>query len=252
MRTIIIDDEQDNVRLLTGQLKRHCPTVTVVGQFTDSSEGLAAIQQRQPQLVFLDIEMPIMNGFQLLERVGAITFQIVFVTAYDQYALQAFRFSALDYLLKPVDTIDLLNAVRRAELSQQVMPGQLDLLRQFYGPDRSSGTPSALPSRLALPQANGLTFVEISNILYVEAEGNYALFVMKTGERYLVSKTLSAMQEMLESRNFLRVHRQYIVNLDHIRRLVRGEGMYLVLSNEMTVPVARPQKERLLERFGLI
>lgn len=255
MKVIIIDDEPDNVALLALQLARHCRQVEVVGQFTDSPSALLAVPTLHPDLLFLDIEMPMFNGFQLLEKLGNITFQVVFVTAYDQYAVQAFRFAALDYLLKPVDTVDLVKAVQRAEQARphngstaaSGWPEQFELLQAHY-----SKSGSAPPARIALPHANGLTFVETSQILYAESDSNYTNFVLANGEKYLVSKTLGDVQDMLESRNFLRVHRQYIVNLDHIKRLVRGEGTYLVLNNGTSIPVSRQQKDRLLERFGWV
>ena len=261
LRTIIIDDEPDNVQLLALQLARHCPQVEIIGQFTDSPSALQALRILKPTLVFLDIEMPMLNGFQVLEQLGEVPFQVIFVTAYNQYAVQAFRFSALDYLLKPVDTVDLVKAVRRAEQisplyqrnagTSPALPAQLDLLRNWYIPQApGSGPPTILPAKMALPHANGLTFIEINQILYAESDSNYTSFVMETGEKYLVSKTLGDVQEMLETRNFLRVHRQYIVNLDHIKRLVKGEGTYLILTDGSSIPVSRQQKERLMERFG--
>ena len=259
MRTIIIDDEPDNVKLLALQLARHCPQVEIVGQFTDSPSALVALRALRPALVFLDIEMPMLNGFQLLEQLGEVPFQIVFVTAYDQYAIRAFRFSALDYLLKPVDTVDLVNAVKRAEQATQSVPppawsAQLDLLRGWYmAPVAGSTTGpmgTALSGKIALPHAHGLTIVETSQILYAESDSNYTNFVLENGEKYLISKILGDVQEMLESRSFLRIHRQYVVNLDHIKRLVKGEGTYVVLTNGASIPVARQHKDRLLERFG--
>lgn len=245
MKALIIDDEPDNVRLLALQLARHCPQVDIVGQFTDSIEGLKAIQQLQPSLVFLDIEMPLMNGFQLLEKVGEITFNIVFVTAYDQYAVRAFRFSALDYLLKPVDTVDLVAAVRRAEQTPRINPQQLDLLRQNY----SVAGPSS-PGRIALPHASGIVFVDTKHIIYCEADSNYTRFYLENGEQYVVSKTLGDVQDVLETKDFLRVHRQFMVNLNHIQKLIKREGTYLLLTNGVSIPVARQQKDRLMERFG--
>jgi two-component system LytT family response regulator len=252
MTAIIIDDEPDNVALLALQLARHCPQVAVIGQFTDSPSALVALRTQRPSLIFLDIEMPMLNGFQLLEQLGEVSFQVVFVTAYNQYAVRAFRFAALDYLLKPVDTIDLVNTIRRAEqvgTAGVVGSAQLDLLRTWY-PGSAPG--SAMPTKIALPHANGLAFVETSQILYAESDSNYTCFVLESGEKYLVSKTLGDVQDMLETRNFLRVHRQYVVNLDHIKRLVKGEGTYLVLTNGVSIPVSRQQKERLLERFGWV
>ncbi|WP_375444629.1 LytR/AlgR family response regulator transcription factor [uncultured Fibrella sp.] len=257
LRTVIIDDEPDNVQLLALQLTRHCPQLELVGQFTDSPSALPALRTLRPDLVFLDIEMPMLNGFQLLEQLGEFAFQVVFVTAYNQYAVRAFRFAALDYLLKPVDTIDLVNTVRRAEQASltTTLTGstQLELLRAWYPQQHLPGNvPAALPTKMALPHANGLTFVATSQVLYAESDSNYTNFVLTTGEKYLVSKTLGDVQEMLESRNFLRVHRQYVVNLDHIKRLVKGEGTYLVLTNGTSIPVSRQQKDRLMERFGWV
>ncbi|GAA4466776.1 LytTR family DNA-binding domain-containing protein [Nibrella saemangeumensis] len=251
MKALIIDDEPDNVRLLALQLNRHCPQVEVVGQFTDSTEGLRAIQVLRPALVFLDIEMPIMNGFQLLERVGEVNFHIVFVTAYDQYAVRAFRFSALDYLLKPIDTVDLIATVRRAETTARISPQQLELMRQYHPLGTTASSP-ATKGRIALPHASGMVFVDTKQIVYCEADSNYTRFHLESGEQYMVAKTLGDVQEVFETRNFLRVHRQYMVNLEHIQKLVKGEGTYLILSNGTSIPVARQQKERLMERFGWV
>ena len=251
MKAIIIDDEPDNVRLLSLQLARHCPQIDLVGQFTDSTDGLRAIQALQPGLVFLDIEMPIMNGFQLLERVGDITFHIVFVTAYDQYAVRAFRFSALDYLLKPIDTVDLIATVRRAETTARINPQQLELMRQYY-PSGAAGGNSFAKGRIALPHASGMVFVDTRQIIYCEADSNYTRFHMEGGEQYMVTKTLGDVQDVLETRDFVRVHRQFMVNLEHTLKLVKGEGTYLLMTNGANIPVARQQKERLMERFGWI
>ncbi len=251
MKAIIIDDEPDNVRLLALQLARHCPQIDLVGQFTDSTDGLLAIQNLLPGLVFLDIEMPVMNGFQLLERVGEINFHIVFVTAYDQFAVRAFRFSALDYLLKPIDTVDLIAAVRRAETTARINPQQLELMRQYH-PSGSAGVHSFAKGRIALPHASGMVFVDTKQIIYCESDSNYTRFHLEGGEQYIVSKTLGDVQDVLETRDFVRVHRQFMVNLEHIQKLVKGEGTYLLLTNGVSIPVARQQKNRLMERFGWI
>lgn len=254
MKALIIDDEPDNVRLLALQLNRHCPQIELVGQYTDSPEGLRAVQTLQPGLVFLDIEMPIMNGFQLLERIGEINFHIVFVTAYDQYAVRAFRFSALDYLLKPIDSVDLIATVQRAENTARINPQQLELMRQYYPVSVGSGGGSARssPGRIALPHANGMVFVDTKQIIYCEADSNYTRFYLENGEQYMVSKTLGDVQDVLETREFARVHRQFMVNLNHIQKLVKGEGTYLLMTNGVSIPVARQQKDRLMERFGWI
>lgn len=245
MKAIIIDDEQDCVKLLSLQLKMSCPQIEVVAECSQSMEALKSIQLLKPEVVFLDIEMPRMNGFQLLEAVGDIDFALVFVTAYDKFAVKAFRYSAVDYLLKPVDTKDLQDCVRKIEKHNRLDQRQIMLLKsQYTSPHKN------LPDKIALPFKNGVTFVQIADILYCESDDNYTKFHLKNGYTSLVSKTLRDIQEVLEERNFLRVHRQFLVNLDQINRYVKGEGNYLVMNNDFTIPVARNQKDRLVERFG--
>lgn len=244
-KAIIIDDEADSVKLLTLQLKMYCPQVQVIAGCTDTADGLQQIKTLQPNIVFLDIEMPVMNGFQLLEKLGTINFSLVFVTAYDQFAVKAFRFSALDYLLKPIDGKDLQAAVQKAMQRHWPVQQQLTMLK-----DQVQGTQKSHPGKIALPYQNGVSFVEVENIVYCESENNYTRFYTTDGQQHLVSKNLGDIQDVLEDRNFVRVHRQYLVNLDHIKKYVRGEGNYLVLSNDANIPVARSQKEKLIERFG--
>ncbi len=244
LRAIIIDDEPDCVKLLALQLKMYCPQVEVVAECISSEAGFLKIKQLHPDLVFLDIEMPVMNGFQLLEKLGHIQFSLVFVTAYDQFAVKAFRCNALDYLLKPIDGKDLKTAVEKA---MQQKPGtqQVQFLKeQLHGGEKFQ------PDKIALPYQNGVTFTEIKSVLYCESENNYTRFFVAGGQQCMVSKTLGDIQEVLEGRNFVRVHRQYLVNLDHIKKYVRGDGNYLIMSNDENIPVARNKKEKLIERFG--
>jgi len=244
LKAIIIDDEPDNVKLLALQLKLYCPEVLVVAECTRSVDGLSKINELAPDIVFLDIEMPVMNGFELLEKVGQVNFQIIFVTAYDQFAVKAFKFSALDYLLKPIDTRELQAAVAKAVVNPKTDNRQLDLLKQQIGGDR------ALPDKIALPFQNGVVFTEISKVIYCEADNNYTKFFLTGGKQHLVAKTLRSIQEILEERNFLRVHRQYLIHLDHITKYVKGEGNYVVMSDGKSIPVARNQKDKLIARFG--
>ncbi|WP_428666653.1 LytR/AlgR family response regulator transcription factor [Runella sp.] len=248
MKAIIIDDEPDCVKLLALQLKMYCSQVDVVAECSSSEEGLKAIRAQQPDVVFLDIEMPKMNGFQLLEMVGDLNFAVVFVTAYDKFAVKAFKFSAIDYLLKPTDAKDLQAAVQKVERSRRTDSRQLELLRQqLLSPQNPT---KVFPEKIALPHQNSVVFVELKSVLYCEADNNYTLFFLEGGQKYLVSKTLRDIQDTLEERNFLRVSRQHLVNLDRIVKFMKGEGNYLVMSDGFTVPVARSQKEKLMERFG--
>ena len=245
LKAIIIDDEPDCVKLLALQLKMYCPQVVVAAECTSSEDGLQKIVELSPGIVFLDIEMPVMNGFQMLEKLSDIQFSLVFVTAYDQFAVKAFRFSALDYLLKPIDGKDLKAAVQKAENRLGPDKQQLNMLKQ-----QVQGTDRNYPDKIALPYQNGVTFAYIKTIIYCESKNNYTRFHTTDSQQYMVAKTLGDIQEVLEEKNFLRVHRQYLVNLYHIKKYVRGEGNYLLMSNGQSIPVARNQKERLIERFG--
>jgi two-component system, LytTR family, response regulator len=244
-RAIIIDDEPNAIGLLSLRLSQHCPQVEVVATCTSSLEGLQAMVTHQPDLLFLDIEMPRMNGFQLLEAVADLSFSLIFVTAYDRFALKAFRYSAVDYLLKPIDTGELVQAMNKVEKQRPTTVEQVDYLRQqFSTPGRS------LPDNIALPYQNGVAFVALKDVLYCESDDSYTKFYVADGQHYLVTKTLKEIQELLEERNFLRVHRQFMVNLGQIRKFVRSDGSYLVMANGQSIPVSRSHKDRLTERFG--
>lgn len=243
LKAIIIDDEPDCVQLIALQLKTHCPQIQVQGLFTSPEEGLEAIRKMEPDLLFLDVEMPRMNGFQLLEQLEDISFSLIFVTAYNEFALKAFRFSALDYLLKPLNIIQLVEAVRKAEKRQRIDQRQLDLLRYQLKEGQ-------YPSKIAVPFHSGVVFVELKELVYCEADSNYTKLFLNNGKSYLLSKTLREVQEVLEERNFLRVHRQYLINLDHIKMYHKGDGSYLVMTGDITISVAKNQKERLVQKFG--
>ncbi|MDB5239948.1 MAG: DNA-binding response regulator [Spirosoma sp.] len=243
LKALIIDDEPDCVQLLALQLAEHCPQVQVLSQLTNPEEGLQAIHNLTPDVVFLDVEMPRMNGFQLLEKLDDISFSLIFVTAYNEFALRAFRFSALDYLLKPLSIPHLVEAVRKAEKRQRIDQRQLDLLRYQLKEGQ-------YPSKIAVPFQAGVVFVELKELVYCEADSNYTKLFLSNGKNYLLSRTLREVQEVLEERNFLRVHRQYLINLDHIKTYHKGDGSYLVMTGEVSIPVARNQKDRLVQKFG--
>jgi two-component system LytT family response regulator len=240
-KTIIIDDEPDSIKLLELQLEQNCPNVEIVGSSTSSIKGLNEIERLQPDLVFLDIEMPVMNGFELLEKVLHLSFSVIFITAYNQYALKAFRFNAVDYLVKPVDTNDLIEAV--AKVSNRVKPTQVQLTQMRQ---QLRGEPA---TRIAIPgQQGGISFISLNDIIYSEASNNYSKLILADGTFFLISKTLKDVQQVLEEEHFLRVHRQYIVNLNHVKQFNRNEGV-LTMNNGDNIPIARNQKERLIERY---
>ncbi len=243
LKAILIDDEPDCVHLLARELAAHCPQVQVIGQTTSSEDGLRLIQVLQPDLVFLDIEMPRQNGFQLLEKVGEIFFQLIFVTAYNEYAVKAFRFSALDYLLKPIDVAELQAAVRKAARRQGIDGQQIRFLERQIQQQQPA-------DKIAVPYQNGVVFLPLNEILYCEADNNYTRVIATQKRQFLLTRTLREVQQVLEERHFMRVHRQYLINLDQIKMFVKGEGQYLIMNNEVNIPVARQQKEKLVQRFG--
>lgn len=240
LRTIIIDDEPDGVHLLQMQLQQHCPQALVVGSYTNAVKALEEIGSLKPDLLFLDIEMPLLNGFELLEKLSPIHFNIVFVTGYNQFALKAFKFNALDYLVKPVDTAELIEAVAKAEKQARPDALQLALLQK-----QLRGEPI---TKIAISGPHGVAFIDLSEIIYCEASNNYSKMILTARRQLLISKTLKDVQEVLEEGYFLRVHRHYMVNLNHVKQFNRHEGM-LVMDNEDIVPIARHQKEDFIEKY---
>lgn len=242
IKALIIDDEPDSTELLRMQLQHNCPGVEVVEVFHSAVKALDAIEKINPDLIFLDIEMPVMNGFELLARLPGLQSSIIFITAYNQFAIKAFKFNAVDYLVKPVDTTELINAVERVPLKTLPDPAQMNNLQKQLG-----GEPI---SRIAIPHAKSIVFVELDDVLYAEAKNNYTKLLLINGTGYTISKTLGDVQEVLEERQFLRVHRQFIINLKKIKQLYRGDNMYVVMDDGTNIPVARTQKEKLVERFS--
>jgi two-component system, LytTR family, response regulator len=246
MTAIIIDDEPNAVELLALRLAQKCPQVDVLASCTSSIRGVEAILQHKPDIVFLDIEMPQLNGFQVLEAVAELDFALIFVTAYDKFALKAFRYSAIDYLLKPIDLEELKAAVTKVEKHKKTSKAQIGLLKENFNHFQNR----SLPDKIALPYQNGVSFVPITDIIYCEADDNYTKFHLDNKQEYLVTKPLKDIQETLEERGFMRVHRQYLINLNQIKKYVKGEGNYLIMSNEVSIPVSRSNKEKLIEHFG--
>ncbi len=240
LRTIIVDDEPDSIKLLQLQLAQHCPEIELADTYTSSVKALPGIEKLQPDLIFLDIEMPVMNGFELLEKILHLHFSVIFITAYNQYALKAFRFNAVDYLVKPIDAHDLTEAVAKAASRIKPSATQLSLMQK-----QLRGEPA---TRIAIPSSQGVSFIDLNEIVYSEASNNYSKIILLNGSRLLISKTLKDVQEVLEEEHFLRVHRQYIINLNHVKQFNRNDGI-LTMDNGDHIPIARNQKERLIERY---
>jgi len=244
INAIIIDDERHSCDALKMLLSKCCPQVQVRGTCYSGADAIEKINELKPDLIFLDIEMPHMNGFQMLEQIPKIDFEIIFTTSYDQYAITAFKFSALDYLLKPVDREELQKAVQR--VSKKINPPvseQLEILLQKIN------QPAQSVQRIALPTMQGLEFIPVESIINCTSNNNYTEFFLTDKKKLLVSRTLKEVEDMLADHSFLRVHNSHIVNLNAITRYVKGEGGYLVMTDGSTIDVSRSRKELLMQRL---
>jgi two-component system LytT family response regulator len=225
-------------------LQKHCPEIRVVAQFNDPVQGAEYLKANPPQLLFLDIEMPRLNGFDLLQRLQPLSFQVVFTTAYNQYALRAIKLSALDYLLKPIDAEELKSTVQKAlQLGRAPEWRQVELMENT----RTSAEP---PKKVALSTLEGLLFVEVADIAHCQSDGSYTRLYMGNKEEILLSKSIKEVGEILTQCGFLRIHHSFLVNLDHIQRYIRGEGGEIVMRNGQHIPVARSKKQEFLDRVA--
>jgi len=241
IHALIVDDEPDCCDVLVMLLEKHCPEVHIEAVCHSAKEALAAFARHRVQLVFLDIEMPHMNGFELLQQLPHTHFELIFTTSYDQYALKAIRFSALDYLLKPVDREELKAAVKKAAARlQSPLPQQLEILLQKIH------QPPARINRIALPTMEGLQLIPVDSIISCASSSNYTTLALKDAHKLVVSRTLKEIEEMLGEYGFFRVHHSYLVNLNEIRKYIKGEGGSLIMSDGSSIDVSRSKKEALL------
>ncbi len=243
IRAIIIDDEQESRNTVINILNNFCKNIQVVAQAENVKAGIEIIEKENPDVVFLDIQMPDGTGFDLLEELVEVNFQVIFVTAYDQYALKAIKFSALDYLLKPVNPQHLIDAVeklKKPETDFGLISKQIStLLRNKNGFER-----------ITLPTFDGLRFIILKDIIRCEADNNYTNFYLNSGEKVLVTKTLKEYDESLSGEDFIRVHQSHLVNSKYIDRYIKGDGGTIIMTDGSQVEVSRRRKEEFLKRMA--
>ncbi|MET4081007.1 two-component system LytT family response regulator [Pedobacter sp. UYP30] len=246
MRAVLIDDEISNLENLRSLLEKHCPQVTIMATAQKVSDAVNAIEKSLPDLVFLDIQMGEQTGFDVLKQLPTRNFEVIFVTAYDQYGIQAVKFAALDYLLKPIDIEELINAVTKAEhkVATQIQTSQLDFLLQQLK------KPEANVSKIALQMQSEIRYVALSEIIRCEADNTYTHFFLSGDEKILVSKSLKEYADLLRPNGFLRTHQSHLVNPKYVKSWLKEDGGVLLLMSGEKIPVSKPNREGVKQMLG--
>jgi two-component system LytT family response regulator len=247
MKALLIDDEIKSLNALQLMLQHYCPQVTILALCDTTDDALEKVKTMQPDLLFLDISMPKKNGFELLEAVGKVDLEVIFVTAHDTYMLKAFKFSAVDYLLKPVLEDELINAVNRAiERIQQKnkTPGIetfLHNLKIFRHPEEA---------KLRIATQQGFEVVSLQDIVFCEAESSYTVFHLLDKKQIVSSKTIKEYEYLLLDSFFVRVHKSHLINMKHVKKYHRGEGGTVIMTGELEIKVAKRKKDLLLQKIN--
>ena len=245
LRSIIVDDEPKSLENLKILSEEFVSNISVVALCKNVQEALVAIKVHKPDIVFLDIQMQNETGFDLLAQLEEINFEVVFVTAYSEFAIKAFKFSAIDYLLKPIDIEELKAAVRKVEEKRTGKTSKRLKILQ----DKLLGS-GADTSKIALPSVDGLIFLEMNDILYCEASSNYTIFFTVQKKQYMVCRTLKEYEELLSGHFFFRIHHSYLVNLKAIKKYVKGDGGQVILTNDVSLDVSKRKRVDFLNRLS--
>ncbi len=245
---IIIDDEKSAIITLKNDLHTYCPQVNLQKVFTKAADALEHLKTNVPHVIFLDINLPVMNGFDFVEALGQqVSSHIIFVSAYSEFAIRAFKVNALDYLLKPINPSELQAAVQKVTGKKNGSNDQQPLLKNFNTTISADGP----KGKIALPVNNGYNLIDPHHIIYCQAAGAYTKIIMDNEKSFLISKTLGRTQELMPADYFERVHQSYLVNLNHIKKFRKGETSVAVMVNDDTVKVSRFNKDRLAQLLGI-
>ncbi len=245
LKAIIVDDESTSRNVLREYIRKYCPDVNVLGEADSVSTALPLIREHHPDIVFLDVEMPKGNGFDLLEQVGDISFETVFVTAFDHYAIQALNYSAAYYLLKPVSIDELISAVEKIKKNKEKNSASFHtsvILENIHAQ-------GAQQKKIVLPLLEGFEVVKIADIVSCEANDNFTDFHFTSRSKMMICRTLKFYEELLSESGFMRVHKSHLINLEHIVKYLRGKGGEITMSDGSTIPVSPQKKDALLEKF---
>ncbi len=245
LKAILVDDELNSLQNLQFKIHEYCPSIKVVAQSQNPEEAIRLIQQYKPDVVFLDIEMPRMSGFKMLEQIPEIDFEIIFITAYNHYAINAIRISAFDYLVKPVAIEELQQTVERlGNFTIKKTRERADILK------KNLANPKSQEDHIAIPTNDGLEFIQIKQILRIESSSNYSKIILLTGPQMLVTRQLKDFEELLQDYRFYRVHHSHLINLNYISKYVRGDGGQITMRNGDIIDVSRRKKEVFLKLIG--
>ncbi|MEO8149025.1 MAG: LytTR family DNA-binding domain-containing protein [Bacteroidia bacterium] len=245
MKSIIIDDEPDAREKLELLITKYCPQLTIAAICKDASEGLAAIETHKPDLVFLDVEMPFMTGFDMLKRINKISFEVIFTTAHDHYAIRAIKFSALDYLLKPIDLEQLQEAVNKAFEKKNIAQSE-KRYENFVG---NLEAKEKLTS-ISVPTSDGFLIIKLTDIVWCSAANFYTIIYLTNKTEIVVTRTLKQFDELLSESGFVRIHNSHLINLAHLVRYIKGAGGQVEMSNGKVLDVSRRKKEELISKIN--
>jgi two-component system LytT family response regulator len=246
LRSIIVDDEFKSRESLKSLIERFCDNIEVSATCHNGDEAVAAIETVKPDIVFLDIQLQKETGFDILQRLDKIDFEVIFTTAYSEFAIKAFSFSAIDYLLKPVEIASLRKAIEKAR--KRIVGNISERVAHLA---ETMKTTSFRHSRLAIPSNDGLVFIVVGEILYCEASGNYTNIYMDDNRKFVVSRTLKEYEDLLEEQDFFRIHNSHLINLNAIKKYIRGEGGQVVMKNDKTLDVSKMKKKGFLDKIKM-
>ncbi len=249
IRAIIVEDEPKNVDILTNILEKYCQDVEVVGVANSVREGVKLINSTPPDVLFLDIEMPPQKGFEVLEMLPTINFDVIFITAYQEYALQAIKFAALDYLLKPLKVSEVKTALEKVRKHRQnsshgAGPNELATVLKDYLKSKDNNF-----SKIVIPVNDGYNVVDLKEILYCEALDSYTKIQLTRNTNHVISKSLKEYEEMLGDKGFFRVHKSFLINMHHITKIIKGLGAAVIMSDQMNIPISSRKKEEFFNKL---
>ncbi len=246
IKTVIIEDEQKSREMLAGIIQKNCPQLNIVGLAKNVTEGVEVIKKENPELVFLDISMPDGSGFDLLEKVQGHKFELIFATASDQHAIRAIKYSACDYLLKPIDIEELKNAVEKVSQKKNASPNMENLnflIQQLKKSDDSF-------QKITLPTGNAYEIVNIKDIIRCEADGSYTTFFLTDKRKLMISAGLKHYEELLPESEFIRVHHHHLINMNHVVRFLKEDGGYAVMSDGTKIEISRRKKDAFMDKLN--